>query len=115
MPFRFNPITGQLDLVNSTSVSPSGVNKMSVTINFGPATDPEEDTVYTTVSAPWVAADSVITLTLGGPTSDHDLEDAAIERIIMSVGNIVPGVSFDIIANAGNCSWGQYQVEVVGV
>jgi hypothetical protein len=96
------------------SSSGSG-NKVIATIDFGTAFGPENDTAYVTVSAPWVTSGSVLLATFGGPTTDHDLDDAAVEEIVLTVGNIVPGVSFDIVAHTDHFSWGQYIVNVTGV
>lgn len=90
------------------------VKHIVVEIDFGLSTQ-NDDTVYTTVPVTWVAEDSVLIATVAGPTADHDLEDGAIENITFSIGNIVPGVSFELIANAPLTSWGKYLVNIVGV
>lgn len=113
MAYRFNIFTGTLDLINTSTVAPS-VNKMTVTVDFGSAFGYENDTTSTAVSAPWVTANTVLLVTLGSQTLDHDLEDSVIENIIVSIGNIVPGVGFDVMAHSENYTWGQYQVNIVG-
>lgn len=93
----------------------SAVNTVTAIINFGLATDPENDTTSTIVTVPWVYPGMILVATITGPTSDHDLEDSALEKINLSVGNIIDKVSFEVFAHAPNSSWGQYLINIIGV
>ena len=101
--------------INSSGSANSSYSVIA-TIDFGPVTDyHENDSTSVVVSAPWVSSDTILTATFGGPSSDHDVEDAAIENIILSIGNIIPGVSFEVFAHSENFTWGQYQINILGV
>jgi hypothetical protein len=84
------------------------------TIDFGRSTTPfgEDGNTSVTVNTASVFTTSKILLTLqyDSALTDHDPEDYAIENIIVSVGNIVNGVSFDIQASAPRGTWGKYNV-----
>jgi len=87
-----------------------------VIMDFGFHSSGEGDLVEETISAPWVTATSDITCSvLGGPTSDHDPEDACIEGLIAYILNIVPGISFDVALYAPQNSWGKYLVNIRGI
>lgn len=115
MAYRFNIFTGTLDVVGSSGSTPSNINAINALIDFGPANGLENDTANVVVSAPWVNNNTILTVSLGGPTADHDIDDASIENINLSIGNIIPGVSFEIVAHSENFTWGEYQVSVIGV
>ncbi len=77
-----------------------------------------QDTVaQTSVAAPWVKANSVIVCTVTGGTIEHPEtdEDAAIEDILASVSNIMPGSGFTLTAYAPEGSEGQYILNAIGV
>lgn len=88
-----------------------GGNKLHVILDFGNYPGQEEDTTATTtVLDPYIQSSSVIQVSLAGTTTDHDPEDGVIEGITLGVGNIVPGVSYDIYAYASDGTWGKYLV-----
>ena len=100
-----------------TGASWSATLSGSATVNFGAnpfqATG-EGNVVKVTVPATWVTASDVITVSPQAiATADHDPDDYAAEGITAYAANIVPGVSFDIIAQAANSSWGQYKISYV--
>ncbi len=75
----------------------------------------EGDTAVVTVPATWVTATSIILCNFPAKASvDHDPEDAVIEDLTASAGNIVPGVNFDITAYAPEGTWGRYYVNTTG-
>lgn len=104
-----NPITGELDLVTR-------IDTIQVEVDFGFPNGQEGDIAVKTVNVPWVTAKTIFTCTpvING-TVDHRDEEVVVEGITAYVGNIVPNVSFDIIANAPHNTWGKYLINVVGV
>lgn len=88
-------------------------------VNFGPnpfQASGEGNVVSTTVLATWVTAtDIILVAPQAVPTPEHDPDDYAVEGITAYAANIVPGVSFDIIAQAVNSSWGRYQISYARV
>jgi hypothetical protein len=86
-------------------------NSVQAIVNFGFTLFGEGDTASVTVPAPWVQANSVIVCTpYAVTTSNHDPTDVLIEGIEAYAANIVPGVSFDIMALAPNNTFGQYVI-----
>jgi hypothetical protein len=82
-----------------------------VTVNFGFPTTNEGDTATVTVSAPTVASNSKIFCSPATvATADHDPDDIVVEAITAYGTNIVPGVSFDVVAVAPQNSWGRYVI-----
>lgn len=89
----------QFDLVKSGSVLG----------NFG-ASNQESQLTSTTVSATWVTANSRISATIVyAGTSDHDGDDSLVEEIQVHAGNVVPGVSFDLVFFAPLGAFGDYR------
>lgn len=86
-----------------------GINTASATVDFGDG-QPEGDVVVVTVAAPWVTTGSVIMAAVRGQAPDHDPEDVAVEGLTAYAENVVPGVSFDLIAAAPQGTWGRYTV-----
>jgi len=73
-----------------------------------------QDSVTTTVPAPWITANSIILCTPAcSATPDHDPEDAFVEGLQCYPANIVPGVSFDIVTYAPNGTWGRYYINAI--
>ncbi len=82
-----------------------------VTLDFG-AGDELAVTVITGQS--WVTAASVITATAGAATADHDPEDAILEEMRISLGDLVVGDGFTVYGHAPYGTWGQYKVNCAG-
>jgi hypothetical protein len=109
------------DSGDTTIVQPSNWNdthdgaleKASGTVNFG-ATEGNGD-ASVTIAATWVTASSVIVVSPGAATADHDAEDALIEGLTASVTALSAGVGFTITAHAPNGTWGQYNFNAVGL
>ena len=77
----------------------------------------QDTTAQVAVAAPWVKANSVIVCTVTGGTMDHPEpdEDAAVEDILASVSDIMPGSGFTLTAYAPEGSEGQYILNAIGV
>jgi hypothetical protein len=80
-------------------------------IDFGS----NDTTVTKTIKATWVNKARPPMVSLYGETTDHDAEDIVIEEIQLTVGNIIHGVSFDVIAHAPSGTWGKYNILILGV
>jgi len=77
--------------------------------NFGPSNQ-ESQLTSTTVTAAWVTANSRISASIVyAGTSDHDGDDSLVEGIQVHVGNVVPGVSFDLVFFAPLGAFGDYR------
>lgn len=87
-----------------------------VTVDFGHRDDPYEESHATaTVAAPWVQADTIITVVPSGTANaDHDPEDAAVEDLSAYATNRVPGVGFDVIVSAPHGTWGLHHFHATG-
>jgi hypothetical protein len=111
--FKFGDgVTAWTVLPYGFPVPPSGTgNVAQATVNFGFDLSGEGDTASVTVPAAWVDTNSVIVCTpYAVQTSSHDPQDVLIEGIEAYATNIVPGVSFDVIALAPNNTFGQYVI-----
>jgi len=137
MSYRFNPITGQLDLVGSSSAS-GGVQSVVAGTNITvDNTDPANPIVSSTSGgsltkgiaevdfgssiesdfATVTITDSLITSTsypsvsmYAVSTTNHDPDDYMVEGLIPYITNVVNGVSFDISVRAPNLTFGKYKV-----
>jgi hypothetical protein len=88
---------------------------LQVEVDFGVRHGPAEDTTATTTVYAPVAAGMLLTCSVTGtPTADHGPHDAAVEQLSAYTCNIVPGVSFDVIASAPNGTWGRYLINITG-
>lgn len=91
------------------AVTMSNTRMGQVNVDFGFASGGEGDTAFSTVAATWVQATSIVLAQAAATaTADHDPEDAVVEGLVAAVTNIIPGVSFDILAYAPFGTWGQY-------
>jgi hypothetical protein len=92
------------------------VGQATITFALSETSGPEDTSTIATVLAGWVTASSIITLTIAPGSTDHpDIEDGAIEGIILTPGNIVNGTSFQIVGYAPEGSRGNYLVNYHGV
>lgn len=110
--------TGKLPAVDGSQLTgvTSSPSISQVTVDFGFPTGPiEGDKAVFTVSSGGVQSTSRFVCTVQGGTADHDTDDAAVEGIVAYVTNIVPTVSFDIVAYAPQGTWGRYFVNYVMV
>lgn len=109
----FLDASGKLPAVDASQLTSTAISTAaSGTVNFG--STGEENTASVTVSASWVTTASKLVCTVSGFSPDHDAEDPALEAITAYTGNIVNGVSFDVILMAPLGTWGRYTVSVVG-
>jgi hypothetical protein len=67
------------------------------------------------VAAIWVTGSSVIVVTPGGASADHDAEDVLIEEIKFAVTSVTNGVGFTVTASAPHGTWGRYTINAVGL
>lgn len=87
-------------------------NTGQATVDFGAD---DNDLATVTVAAPWVAASSkIICSPAYEATPEHDPEDVLLEQITVAPGNIVPGVSFDLMAFAPESTFGTYKINWQG-
>jgi hypothetical protein len=108
----------------ATSIVTTAINNIPATttlnlaqaqVDFGYDAGGEGDTATVTVTAGWVTAQSIIVCTAAGEsTADHGPEDAAAEGIVAYATNLMPGLSFDIIAYAPQDTWGKYLINAEG-
>jgi hypothetical protein len=114
----YPPYGVSINTINTqiSQMTPSSGNAATCIVDFGFDTGLEGDTATITVPATWVLSTTVLVCTVAAiSTLNHDPEDAVVEGIIAYPTNIVPGVSFDVECSAANNSWGQYQVNIIGV
>ena len=106
------PSSGTISYTPTGSPLP---NKAQALVNFGSPYQ-EDFNATVTVSAPWVQATSVIICSSSGiATVDHDPDDYLADQIQAYATNIVPGVSFDVVAVAPSGTWGRYLINTIGV
>jgi hypothetical protein len=82
----------------------------TVTIDFGTS----GSLATATLTAPWITLSSVLVVSPGGATADHDAEDVLIEQIQASVSAVAAG-SCTVMAFAPAGTWGRYTFNVVGI
>jgi len=93
--------------------SPSGANIVSAVVDFGTLT-PEETLIPITVAVPWVTATTTfVSSVVEG--QDHTADEVVAEAVISTIGNVIPGVSFDLSVTSINGSTGKFLVNVVGL
>ena len=108
--------TGQLD----SSLGGGGggsVNKVRVTLTFfNPLSPGNEDTsAYATVTGQtWVTINSILLATVTTSPDHPEPDEATISDVVVSVGNIIPGVGFDVAAYSSVGTEGDYYVDVIG-
>jgi hypothetical protein len=109
--------TGQLDpSMIPGSHPPLTPTVVTATVDFGFDAGNEGDVARLTIAAPWVTSQSnIFCQSVAVATIDHDPEDAALENIQVWAENLVPGVSFDVIAVAPQNSWGKYMIQAAGL
>lgn len=110
---------GIITAASNGSGGGSSVMLLQETINFTNASAPDgQDTTAQLVvtGLAWVTVNSIITATVAGGTADHpDPDEAAVEDIVVTVGNLVAGVGFTISAYTPNRTWGHYFVNIIGM
>ena len=93
------------------------IASLQTIVDFGTSAGKQDTTALSMVAASWVKATSVIVCTATSGTPDHPGtdEDAAIEGIIATAFNILPGIGFSVVAYAPEGSEGRYNVNCIGV
>lgn len=84
-----------------------------VTIDFGPIGQEDGSTITTVLTALVTTASIINIFPSGVATIDHDPDDYQVDNISAYATNIVNGVSFDVIGNAPNGSYGQYLMNYI--
>lgn len=93
----------------------SNIHTAQATLNFG-TSNQEDFNASVTVSASWVTASTTVLCNMFAKvTTDHDPDDYVVEGVSAIAGNIVPGVSFDVLGTAPQGTWGRYIVNCIGV
>jgi hypothetical protein len=95
------------NIFNNKSV----VNKISQEVDFGIV----NDYVVVTILANWISSTSVLHFSVTPNLIDHDVEDALLEGIKCTYGNIVDGVSFDLHVHAPEETSGRYIIKILGM
>ena len=89
-----------------------GANGTTATLDFGT----NGTTASTTLTGlAWVAAGTKFTASLAGSTADHTAEEAALQGITLSVGNVVAGVGFTVYGFCPTGAVGTVSVHIAGV
>jgi hypothetical protein len=96
---------------NTSGVNTGDQNFETAEVDFGAVSD----YAITTVPALWITPTSTLSLAITPNLIDHDIEDALLERIVCTYGNIVDGVSFDVHCHAPNETHGRYNIKIMGV
>lgn len=100
--------TGQYEQLQTTDTFSVPITQTE--IDFGAATQREYN-VTLTVSDANITANSLIIATIAATaTTDHSIDEAMLEPIKVIAGNVVAGVSFDIMAYCDCGTWGKYKV-----
>jgi hypothetical protein len=89
------------------------VNALTVAVDFGSS---RSDMGKATVTGQaWVGTNSIIVATIVPKTSNNTIEELLLERLHVSVGNLVAGVGFDIYIHAPSGTYNQYNINILGV
>jgi len=115
------PTTGQVLTATSPTTTAwetpgggSGANAVQVLVDFG--SPPSTDMVLTTVSAPWIDADTILVCNVAGvATDEHAVGEGVIEGIRAEVDTITPGVGFILRTVSPFLSFGHYYINCIGV
>lgn len=92
----------------------SGVNTAQGIVDFGQSLTSSEDTVArVTVSASWATATSKLVCSVV-EGQDHTDDEIAAEQVTATIGNIVPGTSFDVVLSGQHGSSGKFLVNIQG-
>ena len=86
-----------------------GGNSVVVDVDFGV----RGDFIVQTVPALWVLSTSILMFSVQPNALDHDFEDAILEQLQCTYGNIVVGVSFDLFVHAPQETWGRFKINVI--
>lgn len=95
-----------------TKIGGTGHSAQAV-VDFGQLEPTEDTTARVTVSATWVTATSPLICTVI-EGQDHSDDEIAAEQITATIGNIKPGISFDVVLASPHGSSGKFIVNVSG-
>lgn len=108
-------VTGLQTALDAKADQSAMPNTAQAQVDFGHATGGESNFARASVSAAWVASESVILCAVASGSVDHDPEDGALEDITATACNLVEGSGFDVIAHAPGGSWGRYNINIMGL
>jgi len=114
-------VSAIVDSGDPTIVQPSNWNDThdgaleaaSGQVNFGTTEGNGDASV--SVAATWVTASSIIVVSPGAASADHDAEDALLEGLIASVTDLTAGVGFTLTVHAPSGTWGRYNFNAAGL
>lgn len=91
----------------------SGIQEFQFVVDFGQL--PKEDTVIqsTITGQSWVTSGTILA---GNAVAgqDHTEDEVACEAPVVTFGNIVSGIGFDVVVSSPNGSSGKFLVNVMG-
>lgn len=101
----------QADALNFLLQLGGGTRTIQSTVDFGFPSGLEGDIATVTVLTTFATTASIIScVPFAGTTADHDPDDPVVEAITAYATNIIDGVSFDLVANAPQNTWGRYLI-----
>jgi hypothetical protein len=114
---------GELYFATDTNVlyigTPSGnvpilntVPNTQAVVDFGIFEPTEDTTARVTIAAPWVTANDVLVCCVV-EGQDHTDDEISAEQVTATIGNIVPGVSFDVVLSAMNGASEKFLVNIM--
>ena len=113
VPKQYSDLSGIVPVQSLPPGIGGTINSVQGLVDFGdPIGSSEDTTASVTVSASWVASDSVL-LTTVVEGADHTADEIAAEHVISTVGNIQTGIGFDIIMYSPEGSTGKFLVNVI--
>lgn len=106
---------GELKELQSGDTTPGGASAITgqATIDFGAITQEDGSCKITVLNGSVLTASIITVFPSGAATADHDPDDYQWDAISGYATNIVNGVSFDIVGNAPNGSWGEYLMNYI--
>ena len=99
---------GSKGTLDSSTLIPT-LNFGDFTIDFGIS----GDFIISTISATWITAlhYGKVKCEVFDDGVDHLFGEALLGNLTASIGNIVPGVSFDVIVTSQHDTWGRYVIK----
>jgi len=96
-----------------TLIGSGGVQQVQAIVDFGTLEPTEDTTARATVAATWVtAASQLLCCVVEG--QNHTDDEIAAEQVTATIGNIQPGVSFDVVLSSMNGSGGTFLINIMG-
>jgi len=99
--------------IGPSPIQIQGINTVQAVVNFGMFEPTEDTTARVTVGAPWVTAISELLCSVV-EGQNHTDDEIAAEQITCTIGNIQPGISFDVVLSAPNGASNNFLVNILG-